>query len=127
MPCTPAAGGPPAYAPRSQAPAYVPPKLKPVRTDAKPLVRAQNEDDGPSPIRIPTPEELGLGGEKAAEETVDWDTIERMLDAAGATGFQVERTSSGYRFTCRVPAGPVTGRGATKPEAVRNALAQLGR
>jgi hypothetical protein len=108
----------------------VPPKLPSTRAaNAKPVVRAQLDDSAPATIRIPTPEELGLArpAPAAGDEPLDWPTVERRLDAAGATGYQVERTTSGYRFTCQLPSGAVTGRGATKPEAVRHVLAQLTR
>ena len=109
----------------SAALAYVPPKLQSTRAATpKPSARGQGDEETLSSVRIPTPDELGIG---RAEELFDWSVVERKLDAAGATGFQVERTTTGYRFTCQVPAGAVTGRGATKPEAVRNALAQLSR
>jgi len=106
---------------------YVPPRL-PSPRDAAPklLARGQN-DDAPPAIRIPTPEELGIGTARLGngDETLDWNVVERRLDASGATGYQVEKTSAGYRFTCQLPSGAVTGRGATKPQAVRQALAQL--
>jgi hypothetical protein len=106
----------------------VPPKLPSTRAAAslsKPVVRAQSDDAAPATIRIPTPEELGLSGSAAGEEPFDWSTVERRLDAAGATGYQVEKTATGFRFTCQLPTGAVTGRGVTKPQAVRQALAQL--
>src|SRR4051794_26117989 len=112
------------------AQAYVPPKLPSTRAAlAKPVVRAQSDDSAPATIRIPTPEELGLAHAPTVTggEALDWTTVERRLDAAGATGYQVEKTTGGYRFTCQLPSGAVTGRGATKPEAVRQALAQLTR
>jgi hypothetical protein len=108
--------------------AYVPPKLPSTRAAAslsKPVVRAQSDDTAPATIRIPTPEELGLTGPVGADEPFDWATVERQLDAAGATGYQVEKTATGFRFTCQLPTGAVTGRGATKPQAVRQALAQF--
>jgi len=89
------------------------------------VVRAQIDDAAPPTIRIPTPEELGLGATVAGDDVLDWSIVERRLDAAGATGYQVEKTSTGFRFTCQLPSGAVTGRGATKPQAVRQALAQL--
>jgi hypothetical protein len=110
------------------AQAYVPPKLPSTRAaQAKPIVRAQSDDSAPATIRIPTPEELGLARPAAAatDDPLDWTLVERRLDAAGATGYQVERTTAGYRFTCQLPSGAVSGRGATKPDAVRQALAQL--
>ena len=122
-------GGPPISAPVAQAPAYVPPRLPSVRDKAPRLVARGQSDDRPPAVRIPTPEELGIGSAKlvAGTESVDWSMVERRLDAAGVTGFQVEKTTSGYRFTCQLASGAVTGRGTNKGEAVRNALAQLSR
>lgn len=90
------------------------------------IARGQS-DDRPPAVRIPTPEELGIGGTNLVrgDEPVDWSMVERKLDAAGVTGFQVEKAATGYRFTCQLPSGAVTGRGATRGEAVRNAVAQL--
>jgi hypothetical protein len=108
---------------------YVPPRL-PSPRDAAPKVLARGQsDDAPPAIRIPTPEELGIGTARLGngDETLDWNVVERRLDAAGVTGFQVEKTTNGFRFTCRSASGAVTGRGGSKAEAVRSALAQLTR
>ena len=93
-----------------------------------PVIRAQM-DDTPPAVRIPTPEELGIDRVKVAttDEPLDWSMVERKLDAVGATGYQMEKTADGFRFTCKLSFGPVAGRGATKGEAVRKALAQLPR
>lgn len=122
-------GGPPIQAPVAQAPAYVPPRLPSTRDTAPKTVARGQSDDRPVALRIPTPEELGIGSAKlvAGNESIDWSMVERKLDAAGVTGFQVEKTTSGYRFICQSPTGTVAGRGATRGEAVRNALAQLTR
>ena len=111
------------------AQAYVPPRLPSTRDAAPKLLARGKSDDTPPAVRIPTPEELGLGTAKLVSggEPVDWSMVERRLDAAGATGYQVEKTATGFRFTCQLSAGAVTGRGASKGEAVRNALAQLKR
>jgi len=94
----------------------------------KPVVRGQSDDD-PAPVRIPTPEELGLGGKNlvTGDEPLDWAQVEHKLDAAGVTGYQMEKTAGGYRFTCQLATGPVSGRGSSKNEAVRGALAQLAK
>jgi hypothetical protein len=126
-------GGPPIQAPMqypvAEAPAYVPPRLPSVRDKAPTMVARGQMADRPAALRIPTPEELGIGRTTlvAGDEAVDWSMVERKLDAAGVTGFQVEKTTGGYRFTCQLPSGVVNGRGASKGEAVRNALAQLSR
>lgn len=108
---------------------YLPPRLPSPRDAAPKLLARGQSDDRPLSIRIPTPEELGIGAKKlvAGDEPVDWAMVERKLDAAGLTGFQIEKTTTGFRFTCQLPSGAVTGRGATKGEAVRNALGQLPR
>lgn len=109
--------------------AYVPPRLESPRTAApKLLVRGQNDDASPA-VRIPTPEELGLATNKvvSGDESIDWTMVERRLDVVGATGHQIEKIATGFRFTCQLPSGPVSGRGATKGEAVRSTLAQLPR
>jgi hypothetical protein len=109
----------------------MPPRLESPRATApasKPVVRGQNNDD-PAPVRIPTPEELGLGPKKivSGDEPLDWTLVERRLDSAGVTGYQMEKTADGYQFTCQLAAGPVSGRGSSKNEAVREALFQLAK
>lgn len=101
--------------------AYQPPKL----TSPKPkaLIRAQNDET--TSISIPSPEELGLGS-RPTDEAIDWARIERQLDSAGATGFQMQRLDTGFRFTVQMPEGPVAGKGTTKAEAVRNAMKLIG-
>ena len=128
-PCPPAIGGPPIPAPVAQAPAYVPPRLPSTRDRGPNMVARGKSDDRTPALRIPTPDELGIGTAKLAggDEPVDWNLVERRLDAAGVTAFQVEKTGVGFRFTCLLASGAVSGRGATKGEAVRNALAQLTR
>ena len=107
----------------------MPPKLPSTRAAGSApaaVVRGQ-KDDAPPHVRIPTPEELGIGKPVTETDPLDWALVERKLDAIGATGYQMEKTADGFRFTCALASGPVAGRGATKGEAVRNALAQLSR
>ena len=75
------------------------------------MIRAQM-DDTPPAVRIPTPEELGISRVKVAttDEPLDWSMVERKLDAVGATGYQMEKTPDGFRFTCKLSFGPVAGR-----------------
>jgi hypothetical protein len=121
-------GGAPISMPQAYAPiSYVPPRLESPKASAPKLLARGQSNDAPPAVRIPTPEELGLGATKLATgaEAVDWSMVEKRLDAAGVTGYQVEKTPTGFRFTCQLASGPVSGRGATKGEAVRNAMAQL--
>src|SRR5688572_23618101 len=109
-------GGSPISMPRAQAPVmtYVPPRLASPR-DAAPKVLARGQsDDTPPAIRIPPPEELGIGTAKlgGGDAPLDWNMVERRLDAAGVTGFQVEKTAAGFQFTCQLATGAVTGRGS---------------
>jgi hypothetical protein len=124
-------GGPPIPMPRAQAPvqSYVPPRLESPKASAPKLLARGQSDDAPPAVRIPTPEELGLGTGKpeSGDAPLDWSMVERRLDAAGATGYQVEKTGTGFRFTCQLASGAVSGRGMTKGEAVRNTLAKLPR
>jgi len=114
--------------PASATMAYVPPKLASTRgAEGKALVARGQMEDAQTALRIPTPEELGIGHAKAAaiSEPLDWSMVERKLDAVGATGYQMEKTAEGFRFTAKLSSGPVAGRGASRGEAVRNALSQL--
>jgi hypothetical protein len=104
--------------------------------------RAQIPEELP-PVRIPTPEELGIGAPTATpsdsskvaptpapsmvsnDAPVDWTLIEHKLDKVGATGYQVEKVATGFRFTVQLSTGNIVGRGASKGEAVRNAMSQL--
>jgi hypothetical protein len=109
------------------AQAYVPPRLPSPRDHAPAMVARGQKDEAAPAVRIPAPEELGIGTQKIVhgDGPLDWAMVERKLDRSGVTGFQIEKTEAGYRFTCQLPTGPVTGRGATKAEAVRSALVQL--
>jgi hypothetical protein len=102
----------------------MPPKLPSgvAARPVKPIVRGQEPDA--LGIRIPTPEELGVDSKLAKSDSpIDWSMVERRLDSLGATSFQLEKTATGFQFSCRLPLRTIVGRGATKGEAVRHALA----
>ena len=83
-------------------------------------------DEGPSPIRIPSPQELGLGNVKiASDDPIDWAMVERRLDQIGATGHQIQKVADGFRFALELSGKTIVGRGSSKAEAVRSAFAQL--
>jgi hypothetical protein len=115
--------------PRAQAPvqAYIPPRLESPRATAPSLLARGQKESTPPAVRIPTPEELGVASSKivTGDESVDWSMVERRVKAIGATGYSIDKIADGFRFTCQLPTGPVSGRGATKGEAVRSVLAQL--
>ena len=77
---------------------------------------------------MPTPEELGIPMPRPAITPVDWSSVRARLDRLGATAFSLERAGTGYRFSCRLPAGrSAEGRGATEADAIRQALDQAER
>lgn len=106
---------------------YVPPKLQSARTGiAKPIARGQM-DEGPVPIRIPSPAELGLESKKivSSDSPIDWAMVERRLDQVGATGYRIQKSETGFRFSIEMRGNTIVGQGASKPEAVRSAFAQV--
>jgi hypothetical protein len=57
----------------------------------------------PAPLRLPTPEALGVAAAQAPAGT-DWAAAMRRLDQLGATGFRLEKLSpGGWRVTCMLP------------------------
>lgn len=96
----------------------------------------------PAPLRIPTPEELGVlakavpaapaavkvPGSYPTTPAVDWLAIHQRLRELHAVGFQMEEVAGGYRFRCWIPQGAgrqqVEGSGSSEAEAVRLCLAQ---
>ena len=58
----------------------------------------------PEPIRIPSPEQLGVAAPRPKDPGLDWVAIRKRLDELGAVGFQLEQLpSGGYRFICHLP------------------------
>jgi hypothetical protein len=86
-------------------------------------------------VRIPTPEELGVGVPQSASPAtppVDWADTQARLQQLGAVSFQLETLSAGrYRFACWLPgaggAQRVEAVGASEAEAVRSCLEQAAR
>ncbi|MBL8793045.1 MAG: hypothetical protein JNM56_04010 [Planctomycetia bacterium] len=84
----------------------------------------------PSPLVMPSPEQLGIGGGGVAPESpVDWTAVHRRLDALGATCFHMEKTAAGgCKVTCLIPTRQpgrqqhLEGHAASKAEAVRLVL-----
>ena len=107
---------------------YMPPKLPSPLTASPltPLARGQI-DDAPAALRIPSPSELGISNRASAisDDPIDWKMLEKRLDAAVGSSFQIEKTADGFRFVCQLPSGAIAARGATKAEAVRQGLSQL--
>lgn len=112
----------------------------------RPLVRAQAPDEPPAAarpapaqsqpmaLRIPSPEELGIGRGDAALASparVDWSAVHGRLDQLGATCFLMQRNPDGIRVSCLLPAGQqgksrhVEARASSEAEAVRLTLAKV--
>ena len=114
----------------------------------EPTVRAKIDDiptpppapgwSRPSPVTLPTPEQLGVACTPAAArpaatpEAVDWNATHTRLRQLGALGWQVARLpQGGYRFTFLLPTAQpncsrhVEATGASEAEAVRLALASV--
>lgn len=83
-------------------------------------------DEGPSTLKIPTPQDLGLGNIKAAaDDPVDWVMVERRMDQLGVTSYQMQKAADGFRFSIVFRGKTVTGHGLNKAAAVRSAFAQV--
>jgi hypothetical protein len=101
------------------------------------VVRGARPDDPPrsaGPIRIPTPEELGVALARPVESALDWAAAHRRLQELGAVGFHLEQPAAGsFRFRCWLPRGTgaghevIEGRGTTEAEAVRVCLESASR
>jgi len=77
------------------------------------------------PLRMPSPAELGLGQTaRPAGDAIDWADVRRRMERLGVTGFQLDRTPTGYRFICVVGARHLTADAVTEAEAIQQALAR---
>lgn len=83
----------------------------------------------PTPIAMPSPEQLGVAPAQADAGGFDWSGAHRRLDLLGAVACQRERLAQGgYRFTCVLPTTQadrthrVEAVAASEEEAVRLAL-----
>lgn len=61
----------------------------------------------------------------SADDPLDWATVERKLDAAGVSSYQMERTPAGFKFTCKLASRSIAGVGASRADAVRQVLDQI--
>jgi hypothetical protein len=116
----------------------------------RPIVRAQNDDDGrptprpvaieqrPTPLQLPSPEQLGVSADStpaanAARPTAaNWAALHQRLEQVGATCFHKERLASGLcRVTCLIPTGQpdrqrrIEVQAASEMEALDLTMAQL--
>jgi len=89
-----------------------------------------NEPQGLSPVRIPTPEQLGVASTRGGSRPTgfDWARVHQRLKELGSVGFQFEQTTSGYKVVCKLATAEfgrshtVEGRGATEAEAAEQML-----
>jgi hypothetical protein len=85
-----------------------------------------------TPVRLSSPEALGLTGTKPVETAnVDWTAVHHRLDQLGAACFQVERLPKGScKIICLLPTSQpgarhrIEAQAASEAEAVRLTLAQ---
>jgi hypothetical protein len=144
-------GGPPVYYPQPVQPASYPypgygypQSPRPVAQAPVPrqaVARGSRPEEPqrrlvPTPVRIPTPEELGVAPAqgRTAEEAVNWPAVFQRLRELKARGYASEPLASGqYRFRCLLP--KVSGDGtevveaqaASEAEAIRQGLASAAR
>jgi len=138
---------PPASAQNWTAPPSPPMDLPYVQQQEapRPVVRAQSAEEASSAVgsgvardysvalRIPSPEDLGIGLEQQPSAAqIDWTAFHSRLNQLGATSFQTRRTREGaYQVTCLLPSRQqgqthhVEARAVSEAEAVRLALAQI--
>ncbi len=90
-------------------------------------VRMQADDPSPSvpPLRMPSPEQLGVGPTTRATET-DWTAVRKRMEALTVSSFHLQKLDGGFRFTCVVPVAgerrKIEADGLTEAEAIDLAL-----
>lgn len=127
-------------APYRGTPAAVPQGVAQVpRPNSGLIVRGQRPEEpiepAPPParpheeVRLPSPEELGVG--RPAEAGLDWAAVNRRLEGLGAVCFQMRQLpQGGWHVTCLLPTGQadrtqrVEAKAEARAEAVRLALEQ---
>jgi hypothetical protein len=129
-------------APGMMPPGYAPPRpTYPQRPVAQaparqPIVRGSRPDEASrpaTPVRIPSPEELGVAPVRTKEATVDWPGVHQRLRELKAVGYYSECLSAGrYRFRCWLPRSSggnelVEAHGNTEAEAIRLGLTSASR
>jgi hypothetical protein len=102
---------------------------------AKPLVRGQIDDTSAEsarrpaqPVKLPTPEQVGVSAKKRVAE-VNWDDVRQRLQRLKIASFHLQKlpNAQGFRFICALPGGPgkqVQAEALTEVEAIDQALAQ---
>jgi hypothetical protein len=104
---------PPNMAWPQTAPAGAPPQPRPMMAQQPPprVFRGQAPEEPPpppsrpAPLRLPTPEDLGVSAARSAAGA-DWAAALRRLDQLGATSIHREKLpQGGCRVTCLLPTG----------------------
>jgi hypothetical protein len=91
----------------------------------------QNEDVRPArtALRMPSPEELGLGKSISRRDEIDWIKVRERVQALGLSSFHLQKLAEGgFRFVCLVPTKAGDRRVAfdslSEAEAIDRALTQ---
>jgi hypothetical protein len=103
------------------------------KTDQKPAagaaaqIRMQSDEaaQGAPPLRMPSPEQLGVGP-KTRQAEVNWTTVRTRMESLSVSSFHLQKLEGGFRFTCVVPVAgerrKIEADGLTEAEAIDLAL-----
>jgi hypothetical protein len=101
---------------------------------SRPIFRAKGDDEAAvpresiEPLRLPSPDQLGIASPSGAAGTTDWTAVHQQLDRLGALCVHLEKVEGGCRFTCLLPTAQperthrVEAVASSEAEAVRLAL-----
>lgn len=91
----------------------------------------QNDEARPvrTVLRMPSPEELGLGASKSHRDEVDWMKVRERVQALGLSSFHLQKLpEGGFRFVCLVPTKNgdhrIQAESISEAEAIERALTQ---
>lgn len=104
-----------------------------------PIVRGNDSSPAPAPVpkpaplpplRLPTPEALGIAVART-DAVVDWGEVRGRIERIGAVGFHFEKKAGLFRVTCLMPTAipdrphPITSEADSEGEAVRLAFTRV--
>ena len=90
-------------------------------------LQGAEESEATQPLRMPSPDELGVGPKSRAKD-VDWSGVRDRMKALSVSSFHLQKLEGGYRFTCVVPVAgerrKIEADGLTEAEAIDLALSR---